>query len=252
MDLQLKDRCALVTGAGDGLGRAIALGLAAEGCRLVLVGRRGALLEGVAEAALALGAPAAIASPLDLGDAEAHAAAWPAWGEIDVVVHGAWAHLPGHEAFEAVPQAAFEEVLARNLAMAGRAIRPHLPGMRARGFGRLIFLGSLAGLLGGAKQSAYAAGKTALDGLARSLALEAGRDGVTAHVVHPGLIATERTEAVVKGKAARWIALKAANGRLGQPEEVADLVCFLASPRAGHLTGGSWPIAGGLELGFSL
>lgn len=252
MDLQLAGKRALITGAGDGLGRAIATTLAAEGCKLVLVGRRPEPLAEAAAEALAAGAPEAVACALDLSDAAAHAAAWPAWGEVDVVVHGAWMHLPGHEAFEKVPALAFEEVLATNLAMAGRAVRPHLGGMRERGFGRILFLGSLAGLLGGAKQSAYAAGKTALDGFARSLALEAGREGITANVVHPGLMETERTREVVKGKAARWIALKAANGRLGQPQEVADLVCFLASPRAGHLTGGSWPIAGGLELGFSL
>lgn len=248
-------RIALVTGAGRGIGRAIAETLASEGAFVLLVSRTPLELETVAMAIRDAGGAAA-AFPLDLADPAQvaefiHELARREIG-VDILVNNANVPMEAFSEFAEVPMTAWLAHMDRNLALVTRITQAVLPGMTERGWGRVINLGSIAGLLGGAKQVGYSTLKAGLDGFSRSLALEVSKAGVTVNVVHPGLVMTERTEGQIKDKARKWIELKTATRKLSTPRDVAHLVAFLASDLAGNITGGSHNVSGGVELGFSL
>jgi 3-oxoacyl-[acyl-carrier protein] reductase len=114
--------------------------------------------------------------------------------------------------------------------------------------GRLIFVGSVVGLLGSAGQTNYAASKSALVGLARSLAREVGGRGITANVIAPGFVETDMTADLPEDRKAAIIA-GVPLGRYAQPSEVADVAVFLASPGAAYITGAVIPVDGGLGMG---
>jgi NAD(P)-dependent dehydrogenase (short-subunit alcohol dehydrogenase family) len=118
-----------------------------------------------------------------------------------------------------------------------------------RAGGRIVFVGSLAGEVGGAGQTGYAAAKAGLLGLARSLALEVARGGITVNVVVPGAIDTARLRAAVGDERRAALARGSPLRRLGQPEEVAAAVLWLASRQAAFVTGAAIPVTGGFELG---
>lgn len=130
-------------------------------------------------------------------------------------------------------------------------VRAMLPGMRARGFGRIVLVGSAAADRGGFGQAAYAASKAAYVGLVRTVAAEAGREGVTANVVAPGLVETPRLLGSTTPEARDAVIRATAAGRIGKPEEIAGLVEYLMGPTAGFLTGAVIPVDGGLGLGLS-
>ncbi|HEY9724573.1 MAG TPA: SDR family NAD(P)-dependent oxidoreductase [Oscillatoriaceae cyanobacterium] len=255
MDLGIAGRTALVTGAGRGIGRAIAEVLAAEGAHVVLVSRTADELYRVAEAIAAAGG-AATPLPLDITDATAVAAAIEALEAgglpVEILINNANVNLEAYQDFVEVPADRWGWVFEQNLGGLANVTRRVLPGMTERGWGRVVNVGSLAGVIGGAKQVPYATLKASLEGFSRSLALEVSRHGVTVNVVHPGLVPTERTEAVVKDKARKWIELKTATRKLSTPRDVAHAIAFLASDLAGNITGASLPVSGGVELGFSL
>lgn len=255
MDLGIAGRTALVTGAGRGLGRAIAEVLAAEGAHVVLVSRTADELSRVAAAIREAGGEATVL-PLDITDGaavdraigELEAAGW----EVAILVNNANVNLEEYLDFVEVPAERWAWVFEQNLGGLANMTRRVLPGMTARGWGRVVNVGSLAGVIGGAKQVPYATLKASLEGFSRSLALEVSRHGVTVNVVHPGLVPTERTAGQVKDKARKWIELKTATRKLSTPADVAHAIAFLASDLAGNITGTSLPISGGVELGFSL
>lgn len=255
MNLGVEGKVALVTGAGRGLGRAIADALADEGVHVLLVSRSPLELEAAAQAIRARGG-LADAFPLDLSNASqvqeltdelARRHLTP-----QILVNNANQNLDGYLDFVEVPMERWLWLFEQNLGVLGRITQALLPGMVDAGWGRVINIGSLAGLIGGAKQVPYATLKSGLEGFTRSLALEVSRSGVTVNVVHPGLVMTERTRDVVKDKARKWIELKTATRKLSTPADVAHLVAFLASDLAGNLTGGSYLVSGGVELGFSI
>jgi NAD(P)-dependent dehydrogenase (short-subunit alcohol dehydrogenase family) len=196
------------------------------------------------------------AFPLDLADGPQVAdffAALASQGIMpDILVNNANQPLEGYLDFVDVQMDAWLRLFEHNLGALARVTQAVLPTMLERGWGRVINLGSLAGILGGAKQVPYATLKSSLEGFTRSLALEVSKGGVTVNVVHPGLVMTKRTQAVVKDKARKWIELKTATRKLSTPADVAHLVAFLASDLAGNLTGGSYVVSGGVELGFSV
>lgn len=248
MSVDLGGRAALVTGASGDIGRAVALSLAQAGADVALCARN----QGRARelAAVCQGGPLEGAEILafDLSDASATAAALED-RSVDVLVHAAAAYAPFGRIDRVDPDDA-RAALEVSLHGALHLTRALVPGMRSRGFGRVVLISSAVAERGGAGQAAYAAAKAGLVGLARSVACEAGRDGVTVNVVAPGLVDTARVRRAMTDDARASLVAHSAAGRIGAPDEVAAAVRFLAGPEAGFVTGAVLPVDGGLRLGL--
>lgn len=230
---------ALVTGAGGGIGRAIVDALATE-----------AWVAGL-DLAFPNGAGAAsLAAEADVADRAAVARVLGRLceerGGVDWVVYAAGITRDGVS--WKMPDADWDDVLAANLTGAFNVARAAAPALRRSGRGRLVLIGSINGLRGAFGQANYAAAKAGLVGLARSLALELARDGVTVNVVAPGFIDTPMTQTLPESWRERAVA-RTPLGRVGRPEEVAAAVQFLCAARAGFITGAVLPVDGGQLLG---
>lgn len=247
----LVGRRALVTGGGEGIGRAIAFELARRGAEVVIAGRRGELLERAVEAARATGLAGLRALAGDLTADEFPRRAVEFAGELDVLVHNAvW--FPPYGALEDVDpddSARVHDVLVLSPM---RLTAAFVGGMKRRRYGRVVFVGSIAATEGAPRQVSYTSAKSALHGLAKSLALEGAPHGVTCNVVEPGLVLTERVRDRVPEATRRALLAATPMGRAGEPEEIAALAGFLASPRASFLTGAVIPVTGGLGLGLGI
>lgn len=245
---ELSDRTALVTGAGRGIGRAIALELAAMGAEVVLCGRTRANLDDTASAIEREGGRSLLLVA-DITASEFPAKLDRVAPRIDVVVHNATS-FPSYGALEDV--LATEVVRVHEVAvLAPLRITAHvLGGMKERGFGRVVFLGSIVASTGAIHQAPYASAKSALSGLVKSLALECATRGVTCNLVEPGLVLTERVLDVIPQKTRDALIASTPMGRAGTAEEVAAVVGFLASRRASYVTGACIPVTGGLGLGL--
>jgi NAD(P)-dependent dehydrogenase (short-subunit alcohol dehydrogenase family) len=230
---------ALVTGGAKGIGLAIARRLNAEGVSIALIGRDSAAL---VQTAGELGGRHAVA---DVTDETALRNAIGSFGHFDILVNNAGGALS--KPFSEHDLADFRTMLEVNLLGAVTACQAVLPGMRARGFGRIVNIASTAGLKGYAYVTAYVAAKHALVGFTRALALETVKHGITVNAVCPGFTDTElvaRAATTIAASTARSVedarqALASVNpaGRLVQPEEVAETVAFLCQPAASAITG---------------
>jgi gluconate 5-dehydrogenase len=242
-------RVALVTGASGGLGRAIAERLAADGDHVVLAARRAEALDAAVAAVRGAGGHAE-ALVLDVTDREAVpdavARLVETHGRLDVLVNNA-----GHNVrrpAEALDLATWDGLLELLLTAPFHLARCAAPAMRARGFGRIVNIGSVAGSRALPTGAAYAAAKAGLEQLTRVLAREWGPDGVTVNVLAPWYVPTPLTEGVLADARFRDAVLRVTPaGRLGTPAEVAAAVAFLAGPEAGWINGVVLPLDGGFS-----
>ncbi len=242
----LTDQVAIVTGASRGIGRAIALELARRGARVVVNYNRGAQQADSVVAAITAAGGEAMAVAADVAD-EAAVAALTAqtlarWGRVDILVNNAGMTADGPAA--RMKETQWQQVIDTNLTGVFLCCQSVLPQMRAARYGRIVNIGSLAGLAGNIGQVNYAAAKAGLVGLSRSLAREVARDGVTVNVVAPGYIETDMLDGV-SAALRTWALGIIAMGRFGTAEEVAHAVSFVASPGASYLTGHVLTLDGG-------
>jgi len=248
----LAGRTALVTGGGRGIGRAIALGLAADGCYVAVNFRRDAASAATTVAAIeALGrrGRAFGASVDDPGAAAGLGAAVLAdFGPVDLLVCNAGIASRGNTVAE-TPLSEVERLMATHVFSAFQLCGALLPAMRERPRGDLVFISSVAARHVAARSAPYTMAKVALEALALTLAKEERPFGIHANVVAPGLVDTEMGRRLVKGMMGvdDITSLDATSpfGRVCRPEDIADVVRFLVSPAAGYVTGQVVAVDGG-------
>jgi NAD(P)-dependent dehydrogenase (short-subunit alcohol dehydrogenase family) len=231
-------RTVLVTGGNRGIGLAIAQAFAKQGDRVAVTHRGSGAPEGL------------FGVQCDITDSDAIDAAFTfvenELGPIEVLV--ANAGITDDTLLMRMTEEQFERVIDTNLTGAFRvAKRASMKMLRAR-WGRIIFISSVVGLYGGAGQVNYAASKAGLVGMARSITREVGSRNITANVVAPGFIETERTAVLPESRKAEIIKAVPA-GRLASADEVAAAVTFLASDSAAYISGAVLPVDGGLGMG---
>jgi NAD(P)-dependent dehydrogenase (short-subunit alcohol dehydrogenase family) len=253
--MRLAGKVAIVTGAGSGIGRAIAARLARDGAAVVLVGQRRAQLDETA-ALIAAGGGSATAATCDIADVEQVRrmvdTAVQAHGHLDILVNSAARNRPDAPVSERVAElseAWWTATMDVNLTGAFHCCKCALQEMRRGGGGCIINIASTSGLTGNWNQGAYVASKHGLVGLTKSIALDYAAHGIRANAICPGFIETERSlKFATLNRSPDWRARKLAEiplGRLGQPDEVANLAAFLASDEAAYITGAVIPIDGG-------
>jgi len=231
-------RSVLVTGGNRGIGAAIAEAFAAQGDRVAIAHRGGEAPDGM------------FGVKCDVTDTEQVEAAFDAveaeQGAVEVLV--ANAGITSDTLLLRMSEDAFTSVIDVNLTGAYRVAKRAAKGMLRAKAGRMIFVSSVVGLSGSAGQVNYAASKSGLVGLARSIGRELGSRGITANVVAPGFVDTEMTAGLSDDRKAEILS-SVPLGRYASPEEVAGVVTFLAGDAAGYITGAVVPVDGGLGMG---
>jgi NAD(P)-dependent dehydrogenase (short-subunit alcohol dehydrogenase family) len=260
LDLGLKDRVALITGAAKGMGAAITRAFAGEGCKLALLGRD---LEAIAPLSQELQARgvAHIVAGCDLTDAAqceraAEAALAAFGGRIDILVNIAGGAGPiGKSGVETTPQE-FDDIVRLNLNGAFHIIRAALPAMMAARYGKIVNVGGTFGMRGRAGRLAYSASKWGLRGVTKSFALEAGPYNVNVNCVAPGMVEGPRFRdkvcrelaeklGISEAEAAQRHAADYALRRVSEDSDVANACLFLASDVSRQITGCDLPVDGG-------
>lgn len=258
MNLGLQGKSALVLAASKGLGRASALALAQEGARVMIGSRDGERLEQTASELRALTGAEVLAFPVDVTDPAQcetiHQKAVQAFGQVDILVNNAGG--PPFGPFESFDDEAWHKALELNLMSTVRFTRLVLPGMKAARWGRIVNIVSLGtkSVLPGSVLST--AGRLGIIGMAKLLSDDVASFNITVNNVASGIILTDRVRQTSlkarldKGmselEALEDIAQSIPAKRVGQPEELAALVAFLASERAAYITGASIPVDGGM------
>jgi len=229
---------AFVTGGNRGIGLAIANTLLRDGFHVVIGSRSGASITGFDCVAIDVTSTQSVDEAFTLIETS--------WGIPEVLVCNAG--ISKDALVLRMPEEEFEEVIDANLTGSFRVAKRGAKGLLKIKKGRLIFIGSVVGLLGSAGQVNYAASKSGLIGMARSFARELGSRGITANVIAPGFVETDMTAALDekrRGDIADSIPL----GRFSDAAEIAEVVSFIASEKAGYITGAVIPVDGGLGMG---
>lgn len=247
MDLQLKDKAALVTGASMGIGRAIAKGLAAEGVRTCIVARRRQLLDDLAKEIVAAGGPAPAVVEIDVMPAGAPEklaqAAIQALGRVDILVNSAGGSKPPLPID--APEQDWEDAMTLNYTRIRQLTHALLPGMIGRKWGRVI---NISGKSEPERMIAAHPAKAAIHAWSKGLSREIGKHGITVNCIPPGRIMSEQIRRKYPPEfRAKQSAEEIPVGRYGEPEELAALAVFLASPVACYITGAVLPVDGGLR-----
>ncbi len=243
-----RDRVVLVTGGSRGIGLAVARRFQDAGDRVAVTFRTKppAGPEGRTEGATdLLGLRCDVTSQADVDNA--FDTVEEQWGPVEVLVSNAG--VTRDSLLLRMGEETWQEVLDTNLTGAYRVVRRAVRGMVRAHAGRIVLVSSAAGFAGGPGQANYAASKSGLLGLARSLARELGSRGVTVNLVAPGPVATEMLDDVAHNRMAELTAMVPL-GRVATPEEVAAAVTFLASSEASYITGTVLPVDGGLAMGI--
>jgi 3-hydroxybutyrate dehydrogenase len=251
----LKGKTALVTGSTSGIGLGIAISLARQGANILLNGFGD---HGPAQAQIeALGAKvgyhgADMSKPAEI--AEMMAAAQSQFGGVDVLVNNAGIqHVANVEDF---PPEKWDAILAINLSSAFHTTRLALPAMKAAGWGRIINVASVHGLVASAQKSAYVAAKHGLVGFTKTVALETARSGVTVNAICPGWVLTPLVQKQIDDRAAKegipvtqatteMLQEKEPSLRFTTPEQLGDLAVFFCSGAGDNITGVAWNMDGG-------
>ena len=242
---RFEGKVALVTGASRGIGRAIAVQLAAQGALVVAAARGGNAADTVAAISAAGGRAQALA--LDVTDAEAAVAAVQGvvaeHGRLDILVSNAG--ITRDQLMLRMKRSDWDDVLATNLTAAFVLCQAAMKPMIKQRSGRIVAISSVVGQMGNAGQANYAASKAGLIGFCKSLAREVGSRHVTVNVVAPGFVETDMTQVVAEETRKQWAA-QIPLGRLGTPDDIASAVCFLASDEASYITGQVLAVNGGM------
>jgi 3-oxoacyl-[acyl-carrier protein] reductase len=244
----LANQVAVVTGAGRGIGRAIALKFAQAGADVVCVSRTAANSEKVAGEVVALGRKA-WAVAVDVADAKAVAAAGDKilgdTGRVDILVNNAGITRDG--LLMRMSEEDWDAVLDTNLKGAFAFTKAFTRAFLKQRSGRIINISSIIGLMGNAGQCNYAASKAALLGFTRSVARELGSRGITANAIAPGFVETDMTAKLDEKTRAGLLGQIPLNA-LGQPEDIAEAALFLAGPGARYITGQVLTVDGGMVM----
>jgi 3-oxoacyl-[acyl-carrier protein] reductase len=262
MDLQLKDRVAIITGPAKGMGAAITNAFAAEGAKLALVGRDVGAVEPVSQEVKALGAEA-IVMPCDLTDPkqceQAAAATKKVFGRIDILVNVAGGSGPiGKTGVETTPEE-FDDIVKLNMNGCFHSMRATLPTMIAQRYGKIVNVGGTFGMRGRAGRMAYSASKWGLRGITKSFALEVGVHNINVNCVAPGMVDGPRFRDKVCAEMARRLdisldeamqrhASEYALKRVTSDADVANACLFLASDASRQITGIDLPVDGGWAM----
>lgn len=250
---RLANRVALITGGGTGIGRACAELFAREGARVALAGRRPGPLEEVANAVRAAGGDA-LAVPCDVtraGDAqEAVAATALHFGRLDILVNNAGGlHVATVEGTSVEDFDRLMDVNAKGVFLMSRAA---LPEFRRAGGGVIVTVASILGLIGMKNRAAYCASKGAVVMLTKAMALDHAHENIRVNCVCPSIVDTELVQSLFTSQPDPEAARRARReqiplGRIGQPEDVAQAVLYLASSESSWITGAALPLDGGLS-----
>ena len=246
--MRLKDRKAIVTGAGQGIGRAIALKLAREGADVVVAEMNRETAAQVTKEIEDLGRKALLAV-VDVAD-QRHVQemvfdALTAWGRIDILVNNAGFDRGG--TVLRLKEEDWDAVLGVHLKGTFHCIQAVAPRMIENRYGKIVNLSSIYGKVGGIAETIYCSAKAGIIGLTKSVARELARYEINVNVVLPGLILTP-TIARMAEKYRDIIIENTPLGRIGQPEEVANVVAFLASDEASYMTGAAVEVSGGWNM----
>ena len=247
--MRFENQVAVVTGAGRGIGHAIAVRLASEGARVASVSRTEANAQRTADEINAARADAAKAYSVDVSDhasvQQIGAQILEDFGRVDILINNAGVTRDGLSMRMSIED--WDTVLNTNLKGAFNFVQAVQRPMIKQRSGRIINISSVIGLIGNAGQANYAASKAGLLGFTKSLAREVASRGITVNALAPGLIETDMTK-VLSDEIRKNILSKIPLGALGQPDDIASAVAFLASPEAKYITGQVLAVDGGMVM----